>query len=284
MTAYMNGGNNPNKNQPVLDFELDNLLADKDSSIPEAKSIRNIAIILSCISNGINTAGEIAAYTTVSRSTVHRILRGLERSLLVVQDPVTRKYYHGALVRRIITKPLVTHEYLVHLAEPEMQRLGGITGETIILCVKIGLYHAFLHSIPSSHEFRIAEQSRRMGPLYKGAGGKVLLAQLSDHELKEVIKHIEFEFTTPSQKDELLEEIKNIRRRGYAITANERIQLSTFIAAPIQGYEVPAEVSIIGLSAQIEPYKDVYVERLLETTDRISRILLESKKQHLTRL
>ncbi len=117
-----------------------------------------------------------------------------------------------------------------------------------------------------------------MGPLHIGAGSKVLLAQLSDAELKEVIKHIEFEFTKPHEKEDLLEEVKNIRRRGYAITTNERIQLATFIAAPIHGYEVPAGVSIIGLTAHIEPYKDMYVERLLETTDRISRILIESKK------
>ena len=173
---------------------------------------------------------------------------------------------------------MVTHEYLVYSASPEMERLAGITGETVLLCVKIGLYHAFLHSIPSSHEFRIANQTSRMGPLHKGAGGKVMLAQLAEVELQEVIKHIEFEFSNPSEKEELLKEISNIRKRGYAIDTNRRIQYATFIAAPVYGYEAPVEVSIAGLEARISPNKDAYIERLLETTDRISRALMATNR------
>lgn len=270
---------NGKKNQFLLDFELDTLLADKESHVPEAKSIRNIAIILSCIANGINTVGEIIDYTSASRSTVHRILRGLERSLLVVQDPVSRKYFLGALIRRLISRPLVTHEFFVHLASPEMERLAGITGEEIVLTVKIGLYHAYLHSIPSSHDFRITNQTRRMGPLYKGAGGKVMLAQLKDAEFQEVMKRIQLELSGPLEKEALLNEIDIIRRRGYSITTNERIDLATFIAAPIHCYEVPAALSIIGLDAHIAPYKDIYVEQLLKTTDRIGRLLIGEKNK-----
>jgi IclR family transcriptional regulator, KDG regulon repressor len=267
-----------NLNRLALDFELENLIADNGGKAPEAKSIRNIAIILSCISNRINTVGEIAECTTVSRSTLHRILHGLEKSLLVIHDPVEKKYYLGAMIRRIVSKPMVTHEYLVNCAKQEMQRLAGITGETIVLAVKIGLTHAVVHSVPSSYEFRLSEPTHRVGPLHKGAGGKVLLAQLGDKELHEVLKNIRFEFSVSAEKEKLMEEITSIRHRGYTLTTGETIQWSMFIAAPVRGYEVPVELSIIGLEARIKPNTDVYIERLLETTDKISRILINIKK------
>ena len=266
------------QNNLNLDFELGNLIGDNGGKAPEAKSIRNVAIILSCISNGINTVGAIADYTTGSRSTVHRLLHGLEESLLVIHDPVEKKYYLGALMRRLVSRPMVTHEYLMNCAAQEMKRLAGITGETIVLAAKIGLTHAVVYSVPSSYEFRLAEPTHRIGPLHKGTGGKVLLAQLEDKKLREVLKNIQFEFSGSSEKEKLLEEIKNIRHRGYVVSTGETIQWATFISAPIRGYEVPVELSIIGLEARIKPNKDIYVERLLETTDKISRILLENKK------
>ena len=278
MAAQNDSAKQNNRNRYSLDFELENLISGNDMKMPEAKSIRNVAIILSCISNGIDTVGEIINYTTASRSTIHRLLRGLEKSSLIIHDPVSRRYYLGALIRRLVSKPMVTHEYLQNCAVQEMNRLAGITGETVVLAIKLGLTHAVVHSVPSSHEFRIAEPTHRVGPLHRGAGGKVLLAQLDDAELHEVIKNIEFEMNSPFEKEKLLEEIKNIRDRGFAIISGETIQWATFIAAPIHGYETPVELSIVGLDARIKPNQDIYLKRLLETTDRISRIILEKKK------
>lgn len=279
MAAEMHSTENTNRKNFSLDFELGNLIAHNEKKMPEAKSIRSIAIILSCISNGINTAGEMEQYSAIGRSTLHRLLRGLEKSFLVVHDPINRKYYLGALLRRLVSKPIVTHEYLVNYAAREMNRLAGITGETINLAVKMGLNHVVVHSVPSTYELRLVDQMHHVGSLHKGSGGKVLLAQLEDKELREVMENIQFEFSGPAEKEKLLEEIKNVRHRGYCVTTSEAVQWATSIAAPVRGYEVPVAIGIVGIEPRILPKKDMYVECLLKTTDIISRILIDNKKK-----
>jgi IclR family transcriptional regulator, KDG regulon repressor len=278
MDARIHGIMNTIQKGFSLDFELDNLIAHNERKMPEAKSIRSAAIVLSCISNGINTVGEMEDYTAISRATIYRLLRGLEKSYLVIHDPINRKYYLGALIRRLVSNPMVTHEYLINYAKQEMYRLSGITGETINLSIKIGLTHTTVFSVPSSYELRLVQQTHHVGPLYKGSGGKVLLAQLEDKELRDVIQNIQFELSGRSEKDDLLEEINNIRQRGYCITSGEVIQWATSFAAPLRGYEVPAAIAILGIEPRMLPKKDLLVECLLKSTDTISRILLNNKK------
>jgi DNA-binding IclR family transcriptional regulator len=252
------------------DFELREMISENNANPSEVKSIKRIAALLACICNGINSLADISERTKLSRSTVHRLLKGLETSHLVIHDSVNRRYYLGSLISHLLSKPRVTHEYLINCATREMERLAAATEETVVISVKVGLNHVALYAIPSSHELRIVGSTHRSGPLYTGAGGKALLAQLSEPELKEAIKGIQFELDSPSAKDDLLAQVKMIRRQGYAVTSGERVLGATFIAAPIRGYEIPVALSIVGPDARIQPRLESFVERLLIATDRIS--------------
>jgi DNA-binding IclR family transcriptional regulator len=257
-----------------FDFGLGEMLSEIGDNPSETKSILRIAIILASICNGINTLPDISEHSKLSRSTVHRLLKGLERSFLVIYDPASRRYYLGSLFRHLISKPLVTHEYLVSCAAKEMERLAAITEETVVLSVKIGLNHAALHSVASLHELRIVEPNRKIGPLHVGAGGKILLSQLGDTELKEALRNIQCEPANELDADRLLAEIRQIRSQGYSVTSGERVFGSTFVAAPINGYEIPAALSVVGPDARMQPKLAGFVDKLVTAAGRISNNLM----------
>jgi DNA-binding IclR family transcriptional regulator len=253
-----------------FNFGLAEMLAENNGQPSETNSIRRIAIILASICNGINTLADISEQSRLSRSTVHRLLKGLEKSYLVIYDPVNRRYYLGSLFRHLIAKPQTTHEYLIACAAREMERLAAVTEETVVLAVKIGLNHAALHSISSIHELRIVPPTKMVGPLHAGAGGKVLLSQLSDAELKDTLKNIQVGSEDLPNIDQLLAQVREIRRKGYSVTVGERVFGATLIAAPVRGYQMPAALSVVGPDARMQPKLSGFVDKLLVSAGRIS--------------
>jgi DNA-binding IclR family transcriptional regulator len=252
---------------------LKEMLGENHANQSDVKSIRRIGIILACVCSGIHSLADISVQSGLSRSTTHRLLQGMEKSHMVIHDPVNRCYYLGPLIRHLIARPQVTHEYLVNCAYREMERLGSLTEETIVLSVKIGLNHVSLHAVSSPHELRIVGPARMVGPLYIGAGGKVLLSQLSEVDLTEALKYIQLDFPASLNLEDLLNEVRQINKQGYAVTSGERVFGATFIAVPIKGYETPAALSIVGPDARMQPKIDNFLGKLLAAAERISKNL-----------
>jgi DNA-binding IclR family transcriptional regulator len=257
------------------DFELRELISENNGNTSDVKTIRRIAIVLACICNGIDSLADISERAKLSRSTVHRLLKGLEQSHLVIHDTAKRRYYLGSLIRHMISKPLITHEYLVICAEKEMDRLAAETEETIILGIKVGLNHVTIFSVPGTHEMRIVEPSKRVGPIHSGASAKVLLAQLNESEQKAALKNIQLEPDSNYNKDELSAQIKLIQKQGYGITSGEREFGATCIAAPVKGYEIPVALSILGPDVRLKNRLNSSVKHLLAAADRISRNIMD---------
>src|SRR5512139_168468 len=86
-----------------------------------AGSIPRAAKILNCLSNNINTITDIAGSCKLAKSTVHRVLKLLEESHLVIEDPLDRYYFLGPLITTLTANPLRTHEFLIRCARPEME-------------------------------------------------------------------------------------------------------------------------------------------------------------------
>jgi DNA-binding IclR family transcriptional regulator len=88
------------------------------------KSISRAVKILSCLSDGMNTVTEIAQHCELSKPTVSRLLKAIEKSNLVIRDPVHRKYYLGPLLHHLVANPKTTHLNLITLSTGEMNRLS----------------------------------------------------------------------------------------------------------------------------------------------------------------
>jgi IclR family acetate operon transcriptional repressor len=245
-------------------------------------SLHRATDILSCLSNGINTITDIANYCGYSTSTVHRLLQALKDLNWAVQDENNHNYYLGPLITRLSSNQMASHRYLIMQTLREMIQLSNSTEETVNLAVMNQLHYSLIHEIPSKHDLRITEESKRLGPLYIGATAKVLLSQLSDEELRTTLKHMRFESVTEktvTDKELLMAQLVECRERGYCVTYGERIPGAICISAPIKHYICPASLSIVGPEGRLGPRVNEVVEELEASVKRISGGIAESFKE-----
>lgn len=272
--------------------EIDRIIPSKKEDLPHVpldenkkpaavKSIYRAANILTCVSNGFNSITDIAEYCHLSKSTVHRLLKALGESNLIVQDPVSHEYYLGQLITRLISNPQITYEHLITCARKEMNHLSEVTRETICLSIMKSLKCTGLYEIPSQYQLRVVEAGPSIySPLYAGAGGKTLLSLLENKELKIALKNIQIEPRKNGMiidTDGLWDQVNIIRQRGYCITTDELVVGAMCIAAPIHNCGTPASLSIIGPTGRLEPSINDYVDLLLSSTARISKRLADSE-------
>jgi DNA-binding IclR family transcriptional regulator len=237
-------------------------------------SLNRATVILSCLSNDINTITDIASYCRYSTSTVHRLLQSLKELNWAIQDENNHRYYLGPMVTQLSSNQMAAHRFLVMQSLREMIHMSDITGETVNLGVMVRLHYTLLHEIPSNHDLRITAESKRLGPLYIGATAKVLLSQLDDEELKTTLKHLEFTCTTEKTVTDielLMAQLLEIRRQGYCVTYGERIPGAVCISAPISHYLCPASLSIVGLEDRLGPRVDEVIDELKASAGRVSR-------------
>lgn len=235
-------------------------------------SITRAVAILECIGTGINILGDIKDYCKLSKSTTHRILKALEKSKLVIYDPFTRQYFLGGGLIQILSKPEITHNYLVYCARKEMQRLSMLTEETIVIGVMVGLENIILDSIQSKQPLRVVEVDLKVGNLNLGAPARVLLSQLSDDQVSTVLKQSQNVPNDPGtvQKVITLSQVKKTRERGYAMSSGEKVLGAMGISVPIKSYQIPAVLSIIGPESRMKSKAEDYLDLLFSASNRIS--------------
>ncbi|MFA5309432.1 MAG: IclR family transcriptional regulator [Dehalococcoidales bacterium] len=236
------------------------------------KSIFRTAEILGCLNKGITTVSEISKTLKINKSTVYRLLQALGETGITIRNPINRRYYIGKLIAELAANPSITHQTLVLCSISEMERLSKLTGESIAVNVLIGINTYLLHEIPSTQEIQIVARSRISANLHAGGTSKVLLAQLPAKELKIVMNNLSFERLTDrtvTSKEELMAQLKEIRKQEYVIGTGERAHGAMSISVPIKNYILPACLGILGLEDRIKPRTAEYVDALLESGARV---------------
>ncbi len=222
----------------------------------------------------MNTNVEIATYCGYHQSTTHRLLKDLRQLGWVIQDDLNNHYYLGPFISRVASDAIANHRFFVINALREATALAEETGEAVNLAVMEGLHYLRVHEIPSRYDLRISDNSRGYGQIFTpGATGKVLLSQLPDPVLKETLNKVALiSRTDKSVKDKkvLYCQIREIRKKGYAISRSERTPGATGIAAPVVNYFWPAAIAVIGPEARMQPLLDTLTTMLPEIAHRIS--------------
>jgi IclR family transcriptional regulator, KDG regulon repressor len=248
------------------------------ATVTTGKTIIRAVSIISCISGGINSVTGIGETCSLNKATVHRLLKVLEKTNLVREDPVSRLYMLGSLFTQFVSAPLVPHEYLIRCADREMKRLARDTQESVHLDILSGTYDMILKSIASTRVLRIVEETRESDYLHAGATGKVLLSQLNDKDLRVALKYTHFKHFTDKtviQADELMAQIKQIRQEGHAISIGERISGVIAISVPVKKYVVPAAISILGPQDRLNPEIDHILKEMKQSCAIISKEIQE---------
>jgi IclR family transcriptional regulator, KDG regulon repressor len=266
-----------------INRDLKKALGEKDDEPIDMIQIHRAAKVITCISNGVNTLSEIADFCRLSKSTVHRLLKALEKSSFIMYNAFNRQYLIGTLITDIAARPETYHDYLKICAGKEMEELAAITEETVMMNVMVGLRQVRVMAILSKHDLRVVEGSRQAAYIFGGAGSQVLLAQLKDDELKTALNHLKLEKLTGltvSNNETLLARIQKIRKQGYAISSGERLPGAIGVAAPVRNYVLPLALLIIGPECRMKDKTTNIVDLLLTIADRISFNLIDIFKSN----
>jgi IclR family pca regulon transcriptional regulator len=169
---------------------------------------------------------------------------------------------------------------LPQIAQPIVEDLGHRTDESIALSVLEG--HESL-TIATSAPRRILGIFTRIGthlPALLTATGRVLLAGKSDDAIKELLQSAHIEQLTPKTKaspDQIWEEIRRIRRAGYALN-DEEIEVGLrVIAVPVRetGGNVIASMCVSTYSGRYEVNQltEKFLKPLLNASARLEQLL-----------
>lgn len=252
----------------------------KDKSNYYIKSIKRAIRVLDSFSLEENELGvtELSKKLKLHKSTVHRILVTLESEGVVVRKQSNQKYSLGMSLFRwgsIAQMQIDIRKY----ALPEMENLAKKTGECVYLNIISGKKRISIEKVESDLEVRRVIKLGEPLPLYTGGSGKVLLAYLPDKEIEKFTaeeKLISYTPNTITEPKKLLENLKEIREKGYGIGVGERIKGATTIGAPVfdNTNKVVASLTISGPTERFDDDKiSQFVPLLKESADNISSLL-----------
>lgn len=196
----------------------------------------------------------IAQRTGLTAPTAHRLLRTL-LTRGYVRQTAEREYALGA---QLIHLGRRATPQLATLAQGVLAELESISEETANLAVLDGDEVAYIAQMPSRHRMRMfTEVGRRVLPHASGVG-KAMLATLPEAHARSIIERTGLPEYTPSTlvtAEALLDNLRESRRRGFAIDDGEQEVGVRCIAVAVPHASPPAAVSISGPSARVTDAK-----------------------------
>lgn len=194
---------------------------------------------------------ELSRLTSLPKSTVARILKTLEAFHYVIQDE-SRKYRLGSAALRLGQRALRSLP-LRNVALPIMREIARRSGETVLLLVLNERHDraVCIERIESSYGIRLSVEVGKQMYLHAGASAKALLAYMPDQEIQHIVDHVglpKVSKNTITDSQRLWEEIRTIRRQGFAESVEETDEGAAGIGVPIlgEGGELAGAVAIAG--------------------------------------
>lgn len=245
-----------------------------------SESLRKALLILDALrdSEADLSARDLAARLGLPKSTAQRLLQTLEQSRMATQDPVTKKYGLGP---HTLTLGMAYRDRLDlrNVALPHMRRLRDAVEETVGLSVAVGATRMFIEEVPSQSELRAHSELGQPYPLWMGAPGRVLLADLADDELGRILDQAgesAWRAVTPATRDGYLSNLAVIRDRGHDRACDESIVGISAVAVPVRDADgrASAALSVSGPTARMAPATmDSMLPEVLLAAAAISRAL-----------
>lgn len=193
---------------------------------------------------------QVAAQAGLASPTAHRLLRTL-CDLGYVRQLETREY---ALASKLMGLGERATPRLAELARPALLRLEAAVQETANLAVLEGDLVTYIQQVPSRHHMRMFTQVGRQVLPHASGVGKAMLATLPAARVLEIVARTglpRYTPTTLTDSTALLEDLRETRRRGFAVDDCEQEIGVRCIAVSIAGASPPAAMSISGPSARM---------------------------------
>lgn len=218
---------------------------------------------------------EISRRVGLHKSTVYRMLSTLLNLGYIEQNTVTEKYRLGMkilyLAGEILGRMDIRHE-----ARDLLKELSKKVNEAVHLVVPDGFSAVYIDKLEGNKTIRMYSQIGRRAPLHASAVGKVILAFSDEQFLKEVVKQNLEGYTskTITDRHELMNHLKMVKERGFAIDDEENEEGIRCVGAPIFDYtgKVIGAISVSGPTVTVVPEKIGEIgEYVIESAEKISQ-------------
>ncbi len=190
-------------------------------------------------SGGGTSLTDLSARAGLNISTCHHLLATLMKSGYVAQVPGRRTYALGARVLHL-GQAFMRQVDLPRRAQPVLDRLNEVTGEAVHLAVLQGDQVVTVAKSEARQAVRVdAGVIGSAEPPHATATGKAMLAWLPDDQVRRILDVNGLRRFTPNtitDRAALIEDMRHVRRNGFAIDREEFQQGVVCVGAAVRDH------------------------------------------------
>ncbi|MBI4589707.1 MAG: IclR family transcriptional regulator [Candidatus Rokubacteria bacterium] len=212
---------------------------------------------------------DLSARLGYGKGTLSKILDTLERQGYVRQDPLTDRFH---LSWRLLALAFGHAQRLgvPTIFFPILQELADETDELVQLALVDGDRLLFVAKAEGvGQRIRMLPLVGMAAPLHATASGKIWLASLPEAEARAILRREGLPPLAPktmTDRRRLLADLREVRRRGYAVVDEELVEGGGAVAAPILNHG-----RVVGAVAVSGPTFRLPLARLHELAPRVQR-------------
>jgi DNA-binding IclR family transcriptional regulator len=195
------------------------------------------------------TVMEVADTLGYPQSSTSALLRSLVTLGYLDYDRYKRTYvtsHRVALLGSWVNSDFVSEGSVISL----MKELSELTGDTIILAMRNGLYVQYIHVVQATSAARLHVTLGTTRPLAASGTGYAMLSTMTDHEIKRIVMRVNADAADgkPLVKlSDLMEHVVHTREKGYTFSCDIVTRGGGMLAAALPGpLNSPALVIGIG--------------------------------------
>jgi IclR family KDG regulon transcriptional repressor len=219
---------------------------------------------------------EISKKLGYSKSKAYRLIKSLVDCNFLQKKLGTKEYGLGVNSLRL---GLIAQQNVkfFEIVRPLMEELSRLTKESVSLAARDRTKIILLEKVESDEPVRHSLASfGEVQPLTSGASSKVLLAYCDEEEWDQIISREGLRRYTPftiTSANQLKKQLREIRKKGYALSDREQIADVRAVAAPIRDIngQVVAALGITGPAYRINKKRvREFAELVVQYADKIS--------------
>ncbi|MCG6122821.1 MAG: IclR family transcriptional regulator [Microvirga sp.] len=217
------------------------IAAPREPGVGSVKSLMKAIVVLEafCSHDRYLSLSDLVAITGFDKSSAQRCTRTLKELGYLEQHPKTRRYAIGRRVLDLSFAYLHSNPLIVRAA-PIMVDLRQSARERVDLSILDGPDLIYVYRLQSKREALSAALVGKRVPIYSSAGGRALLACLSDEEAMTILDGSDRRQRTPTtltDPETILAEVRRARTKGYALQVGEWRPGEIVVASAVTDHE-----------------------------------------------
>jgi len=213
----------------------------------------------------------IAQAVKLPRSTVQRIVGALEAEYLVEALGPSGGFRLGSALGQLIHR---TQTDIISLVRPHLENLSNRLQESVALSKPAGEKIHVLDRIVAERDLRVVFPIGAFAPMHSTSAGKVLLAGLSDDEVRALLPDPLPQITRHTRDlPTLLAELAEIRKTGFTVDHDECSEGISAGSVVLDTYLGRYAISVVLPSARVSRHIETIREALLACKRDIERAI-----------